>query len=190
MSYSDSELIMSKRKRELKSIIIILRGVPGSGKTTTSQRLWEMFKDAYDYRVDIFNRDTLRQCYCTKHHIDYQASFCNSHVNTRVRDTFYENLFSHFQYTRSHPCVTIVDSTNTKKADLKHLFWIMNRALMEDRKKYDIYVYTKRTEYQSIHSVPEVIMKRFREELRISDEWLTHQAPQYNIKLVNKIALK
>lgn len=190
MSMSDSELIMSKRKRELKSVIIILRGVPGTGKTTVSHRLWDMFKDSYDYRVDIFNRDTLRQCYCSKHRIDYQSSFANSHVNTRVRDTYYEMLFTHFQFTRSHPSVTIIDSTNTKKADLKHLFWVINHALMEDKSKYDIYVYTKRTEYQSIHSVPEPIMRRFREELKISDEWLVNQAPQYNVKLVNKICLK
>lgn len=190
MSYSDSEFIMSKRKRELKSLIIILRGVPGSGKTTTANRLFDMFKDQYDYRVDIINRDTIRSSYCQRHNIDYQLSFVNPHVNTKVRDTYYERIFSHLVYTRSHPCVTIIDSTNTKKADLHHLFWTINHALMAERPKYHIYLYTKNTEYKSVHSVPEPIMQRFREELKDSNEWLEHKARQYDIKMVNKICIK
>lgn len=190
MSYSDSELIMSKRQRELKSLVIVLRGVPGSGKTTTALRLFEMFKDIYNYRVHIFCRDTYRQDYCKRHNCDYQNSFRNPQVNTRVRDIFYEDIFVHLEYMRNVPSVTIIDSTNTKLADIKHLFWIIKTSLSYEIERHRIYVYNKHTEYNSVQQVPESIMEIFRSEMNEFTEWLNHHTTDINYKMVNKICIK
>lgn len=189
MSLSDSELIMSKRKRELKSLIIILRGVPGSGKTTTARTLDQMFTREY-YRTVHLSRDCLRMRYCTQHNMDYQGSFRNSTINTTIRDEYFQKMFDYLWDIKDEPyCCFIIDATNTKVADLKRTFWTIKRALIGGTVCFDKYIYTKRREYRSIHDVPECIMQRFRDELKESDEWLKKHSDEFKIKCFNKICV-
>lgn len=184
---------MSKRKRELPDIIIVLRGIPGTGKTTTAHQLYDLFKIDYDYYVEIISRDTKRLSHCKKHGIDYQSSFRDPAFNTHVRDVFYEDLYDHLNHYRNQvkvPTVTIIDATNTKLADIKHTLWTIRHTDYSKCKHCDVYIYTKRTEHGSTHGVPECIMERFREELKESDEWLKVNSKDYNLKIVNKVALK
>lgn len=192
MSYSDSELIMSKRKRELHMIVIVLRGVPGSGKTTTAKRLYEMFYNDYYGNVFIHSRDMIRQHYCNNHSIDYQESFRDACVNTFVRDKYFFQLFELLHNLRK-PSVIIIDATNTKINDLYSTLRIIFISHCCLYAPLDVYIYTKRHEYQSLHGVPECIMQRFREELKESDEWLNQKKGtrcRYDYKIVNKVALK
>lgn len=181
---------MSKRSRNLKNIVIVLRGVPGSGKTTTAERIYDLFKDDYNYCVRIISRDSTRKYYCWKHDIDYQSSFRNPEVNTIVRDRYYEDIFIHLSYCKQFPSVTIIDSTNTKVPDLKHLLWTFRNSLGSYIDNFDFYVYTKRKEFGSTHGVPDCIMQRFREELKQSDEWLLKNSQVFNLKLINKLSFK
>ena len=169
---------MPKRSRSetLKGAVFILRGVPGSGKTTTALRIYNKLKDRFDYDIQIISRDNVRKCYCVKHGIDYQASFRDPVINTFVRDKFYRLLDIWLEYACTSPHCLIIDATNTKIADLKHTLWLVNRSHNACRPgfhcPYDVYLITRRKEYGSVHDVPECIMKRFREELTESDHWL------------------
>lgn len=187
-----SNLIMSKRKRELRNVIIVLRGVPGTGKTTATHLLYELFKNDYDYNVQIISRDNQRLNQCKANSIDYQASFRDPVFNLMVRDTYYENMYSLLNHLHSLglPYVCIIDATNTKLYDIKHTLWTIRAACPKFKQTTDVYIYTKRTEHGSTHGVPECIMERFREELKESDEWLKVNTQKYNIKVVNKVALK
>lgn len=169
MSSSDSEIIMSKR-----TIIFVLRGVPGSGKTTCAQKLYGMFYDQYNGNVFVHSRDLVRQHYCTKNSVDYQASFRNVSVNTFVRDRYYLRLLELLMNLRK-PSVVIIDSTNTKINDLYTTFKVISISHCDMYNAVDVYLYTKRHEYKSVHNVPECIMERFREELKESDQWLNNK---------------
>lgn len=190
MSYSDTEFIVSKRKRELRSIIIILRGVPGTGKSTTARALYELFKDSYNYfegHVRIISRDAIRYSLCNENDEDYENSFKDPSFNTMVRDSFYNQIFQRLS-NLDVPNVTIIDTTNTKKADLKQLFWILFTGVRVHRKNYDVYLYTKRHEYGSKHKVPEHVMQKFRQELEESDIWLQKNV-QSRIKNIKRICI-
>lgn len=171
---------MSKRRRDVpyRDVIIILRGVPGSGKTTTCRELTKMFFSHYEQYVQCISRDCSRYEYCAKRSIDYQASFHDPAINTIVRDEFYQHLFDCLDDYRktADSTITIIDATNTKIADLKMIFWIIKRT-SNVYKEADVYLYTKRHEHGSIHGVPESVMQRFREELKESDEWLKKNNP-------------
>lgn len=187
-----SNLIMSKRKRELRNVIIVLRGVPGTGKTTATHLLYDLFKNDYDYNVQIISRDNQRLNQCKANSIDYQSSFRDPTFNLMVRDTYYENMYSLLNHLHSLglPYVCIIDATNTKLYDLKHTLWTIRSACPKFKHTTDVYIYTKRTEHGSTHGVPACIMDRFREELKESDEWLKVHSRDYNFKIVNKVALK
>lgn len=176
---------MSKRKRDVSDhdVIIILRGIPGTGKTTMARELYDMFYENHEPNVHGISRDSFRCTYCLRHNIDYQSSFRDPSLNTIIRDEFYQRLFTDLQYDRSQsdPMIYIIDSTNTKIADLKMIFWII-RHTKNPYKPADVYLYTKRKEYGSVHGVPECIMKRFREELAESDEWLKSHSDELNFK--------
>lgn len=182
---------MSKRKRDLKSIIIILRGVPGSGKSTTAKRLYDLFYNDYYGNVFIHSRDMIRHRYCDKHGIGYQESFRDPIVNTFVRDRYYFQLFELLN-NMSKSFVVIIDSTNTKINDLYSTLRTIHVSQCDMIAPLDVYVYTKRIEHGSINGVPECIMQRFRDELKESDEWLkakVNKRGRYVYKMVNKVAL-
>lgn len=180
-----SKLIMSKRKRDVSDhdVIIILRGIPGTGKTTMARELVDMFYENFEPHVYGLSRDDMRSQYCLRHNIDYQASFRDPALNTIIRDEFYQHLFTYLQYYRKEdePMIYIIDATNTKIADLKMTFWIIKHT-KNPNKPADVYLYTKRKEYGTVHGVPECIMKRFREELAESDEWLKSHSSELNFK--------
>lgn len=189
MSLSDSELIMAKRKRDFGSLIIILRGVPGSGKTTTARTLNEMFNRDFYHTVNL-SRDVLRMRYCNVHDMDYQGSFRNPTINTYIRDEYFQKMFEELEFIKNEPyCCMIIDSTNTKVADLKRTLWTIRKALSGGTVHFDKYIYTKRHEHRSIHNVPECIMQRFRDELKESDEWLKKHSDDFKIKCYNKILI-
>lgn len=189
MSFSDSEIIMSKRFRSErqteKSAVFILRGVPGSGKSTTALKIYEKLKDRFDMSIQIISRDNVRKCFCVKHGIDYQASFRDPVINQLVRDKFYRRLDIWLEFAATSPHCLIIDATNTKVADLKHTLWLANHSRdvvhKDSTVPFDIFLITKRKEYGSIHQVPECIMSRFRDELAESDKWLDKHGHHYNI---------
>lgn len=181
---------MPKRKREFKSLVIILRGVPGTGKSTTARALYELFKDTYNSFegcVKIISRDTIRYSLCNQNNEEYQNSFKSPCFNTMVRDNFYNQIL-HRLSVLNIPNVTIIDNTNTKIADLKQLFWILFSGARIQNKNYDVYIYTKRHEHGSKHDVPEQIMEKFREELKESDDWLKNNTP-IRIKNIKRICI-
>lgn len=176
----------SKRQREYTSsleklrnrkLVIILRGIPGTGKTTTRKKLTKLFRDK-GRNVKTLSRDRIREKYCEKTKQKYVASFSNATTNTIVRDKYYRKLkekAKEILWYGGNGAVLIIDSTNTKIPDLVNTFKILKEYnfLEGIRDDFDIIVYTKRKEHGSVHDIPDDVMERFRKELNDSDAWLT-----------------
>lgn len=167
-----------KRKRDQPNIIWIMRGIPGTGKTTTALRLKRLY-EKYGHKVYYFNRDNTRLLYCAKHNMEYDKSFSDATTNTIVRDKYYEEIERIVRLTRPARKVIIIDSTNTKIADLRKLFYVLDLTKDKDylylNNPRKVYVVTKRKIHGNQHNVPENIIKKFEEELKESDEYLKKQ---------------
>lgn len=188
---------MSKRIRPKdKFTILILRGVPGTGKSTLARQLCRDFqrniKDLSEKNTHCkcINRDSIREQFLQSEEckeilngktIDYQESFRNATLNSLIRDKYFYEIADAFKQMRFNDgeSLLVIDSTNTKIADLIRLLRIIKPYdFLINNVDYNIYILTKRTEHGNIHDVPEKVMKAFREELKESDEWLDKKFPK------------
>lgn len=175
-----------------KKIVYILRGVPGTGKTTLAKNLETSYKDL-GWHVYNINRDEVREKLLKKDkfkklfgkELTYQESFSNVTANTLIRDGYYKKLrklVGRFEYTSWKKNLLIIDSTHTKIADL-----ITTLSLFENFAPFGdlhVFIITKRTIHGNIHSVPEPVMKNFKRELKESDEWLKKEYPDKKVNLL------
>lgn len=104
--------------------ICILRGIPGSGKTTYANHLIDFFgRDKLATgQVMFISRDEIRMKYAKKHKMDYVATFKDFNANRRVRDKFLLeiNFCVNDWYFRDMPNrVIIIDSTFSNISDIK-----------------------------------------------------------------------
>lgn len=179
----------NKRRREEgmhKKVVYILRGVPGTGKTTLAEKIEKAYQEC-GWDISKINRDkeredlikTIRFKKIFEKELNYQESFSNVTANTLVRDEYYKHLrqlVNHLRFTMCRKSLLIIDSTHTKIADL-----ITTLDLFKDFPPiYDlnVYIVTKRTIHGNIHNVPEPVMKNFKKELEESDEWLNKTYPK------------
>lgn len=181
-----------KRKRQPeigyphKKMIYILRGVPGTGKTTLANILESSFKDN-GWNVRKINRDEVREklLKTTKFkeifgkELTYQESFSNVTANTIIRDEYYNKLrklVNRIQYTSFKKSLLIIDSTHTKIADLVGTLSLFENFYPSG--DLHVYIVTKKTIHGNVHEVPETVMKNFQKELKESDEWLKKKYPK------------
>lgn len=181
-----------KELRERK-VVIILRGIPGTGKTTTRKKLTKLFRDK-GRNVKTLSRDRIREKYCEKTKQKYVSSFSDATTNTIVRDKYYRSLrkkAKEILWYGGNGAVFIIDSTNTKIPDLINTFKILKEfnPLEGIRETFDIIVYTKRKEHGSVHQIPTDTMEKFRKELSESDAWLTDYQNRRSAKKI-KSSLK
>lgn len=190
---------MSKRERPKdKFTILILRGVPGTGKSTLARSISEYFINIQKFECasernthcKIINRDLIRLKYITSaeckevlngKRVNYQDSFKNATINSLIRDKYFNEIAEAFRTMRFNDgeSLLIIDSTNTKIADLIRLLKIIEPYdFLINNVDYNIYILTKRHEHGNIHNVPEKVMNAFREELKESDEWLNKKFPK------------
>lgn len=187
-----------KRKRQPeigyphKKIVYILRGVPGTGKSTLAKNLESSYKES-GWFVQRINRDEVREELLKKEkfkkifgkELTYQESFSNVTANTLIRDGYYKKLrklVGRFEYTSYKKDLLIIDTTHTKIADL-----VTTLSLFEDFPPFGdlhVFIVTKRTIHGNIHEVPEPVMKNFKRELKDSDEWLKKQYPEKKVTLL------
>lgn len=181
-----------KRGEPQKKLVYILRGVPGTGKTTLATKLETAFENG-GWDVSRINRDkeredllqTIRFKEIFGKELTYQESFSNVTANTLVRDEYYKHLrqlVNHLRYTNMRKSLLIIDSTHTKIADL-----VTTLSLFQDFPPfYDLHVYivTKRTIHGNVHDVPEPVMKNFQKEIKESDEWLKKKYPKKIVTLL------
>lgn len=182
-----------KRKRERgrpKKIVYILRGVPGTGKTTLAEKLktayenigWSVIKINRDEeREEYIKSDLFKEIFGKK--LDYQESFTNATANTLIRDKYYKTLtkfVTHFKYNNECNELLIIDSTHTKIADLVYTLNLFKPfgSYDDNWKNLNVFIITKRTIHGNIHNVPEPVMKAFKKELKESDEWLNKKFPK------------
>lgn len=175
-----------------KKIVYILRGVPGTGKTTLANNLESSYKNS-GWNVRKINRDEVREKLLKKEkfkkifgkELSYQESFSNVTANTLIRDGYYRKLrklVTRFEYTSYKKNLLIIDSTHTKIADL-----VSTLSLFKDFAPFGdlhVYIVTKRTIHGNIHEVPEPVMKNFKRELNESDEWLKKEYPYKKVNLL------
>lgn len=187
---------MSKRARPSTLTILILRGIPGTGKSTLAEKICSEFRNNLDNpkqaksNIRCISRDTVREEFlrsleCKEilngKEINYQESFKNATINTLVRDRYFDEIETAYRIMRYNDGdnLILIDSTNTKIADLVRLLKILQPY--DSIIKYmemKTYILTKRHEHGNIHDVPEKVMNAFRQELRESDEWLKRKYPK------------
>lgn len=180
-----------KRKRTSNKTVFILRGIPGTGKTTLSNLIKETY-ECPECEVDILNRDMFRIKYISSNEckeicgksLGYQESFSNPTINTIIRDKFYEELRNKIIElqldTSTKDRILIVDSTNTKLADLIRTLDICGLKGNTIKGDYHVYIITKRKVHVNTHAVPDNVMESFKKELKESDEWLKKKYPYVN----------
>ncbi len=163
--------------------VYILRGLPGSGKTTFSKVLEKSIKEEFGDGVSIviFNRDKFRKDFiesCVYGMIDdivmkeyaaenwtgseeenYQKSFSDHYVNMVIQKKFQEWVES--CYYNSDDMITdmIVDCTMISMSDMIWLvnFW-ENRWKTSDPWKF----YQLEMEFKSTHDVPDSVMRNYK----------------------------
>ena len=145
---------------------IILRGIPGSGKSTKAEELKKEFERQF-CKVKIFSRDQFRLCVLErmigkdKEKLEeaYQQSFRDKAQNEMIKDTFYERVIDSMDdYTHD---VIIYDMTNISKQDC--FFW-WEFASFAKGKGDEVQVIECEGNYKSTHNVPEDIMEDYRKK--------------------------
>lgn len=188
---------MPKRERpKNKFTVLILRGIPGTGKTTLALQLCRAFRSTFkDFdearrNCNCVNRDVVRQNYLNSNEckeilngktLTYQESFKNATINTIIRDEYFSEIGNKFRTMRFNDgeSLLVIDSTNTKIADLRRILKIIEPYdFLVENVDYNIYILTKRHEHGNVHDVPEKVMNAFRQELKESDEWLNKKFPK------------
>ena len=159
--------------------VYILRGLPGSGKTTFCEVIKRKIREEFD-NVNIVhaNRDLIRKDFiesCLKGEEDdmfvdyamknwrgteeenYQSSFKDHYINMVVQKKF--QMFVEGAYYCDNVTDIIVDCTMISASDVWWLvnFW-ENRNRLGDTWKF----YQLELEFKSTHDVPDSVMRNYR----------------------------
>ena len=163
--------------------VYILRGLPGSGKTSFSKVLKKSIEEEYGPGVSVcvFNRDEFRKDFietCVNglnsddtlvayarenwtgdEEENYQKSFNNHYVNMVIQKKFQEAV--EYCYFNNSDIVTdmIVDCTMISMSDILWLvnFWESRWRIAQPWRFYQLEM-----DYKSSHDVPESVMNNYR----------------------------
>lgn len=145
---------------------VILRGIPGSGKSTKAEELKKEFEGDM-MKVKIFSRDKFRMCVLermvgtTLEELEeaYQNSFRDQTQNEMIKDTFYERVIDSLDdYTND---AIIYDMTNISKDDCFFWFEFVTYA---KGKGDEVRIVECEGNYKSKHNVPDNIMDDYRKK--------------------------
>lgn len=150
---------------ESTKTVVILRGIPGSGKSTKAKELKQYYYNQ-GKEVGLFSRDDFRKCVLgrinkgSKEDLEelYQQSFVDQHQNEMIKDTFYERVIDSLD---SNKDVLIYDMTNISKEDC--FFWF-EYVTYAKGKGDDVQIVECEGNFKSMHNVPEKIMDDYRKK--------------------------
>lgn len=138
--------------------IVVLRGVPGTGKSTFALKYYKDRKNKYPNEVvTLVSRDGYRMLECKFSEAEYQKSFVDDSWNGRIIRDFWKYVSDTF-----NKCdVMILDTTMCKYQDIYTLYWhlfeYMARTNIMVKIRWKVCV----TEHGSTHSVPVVMMHEY-----------------------------
>lgn len=143
---------------------IIIRGIPGSGKSTKAKELKEQFEKK-GKRVAIYSRDAFRKAFLLEvfsvsSNIEeaYQESFTNQEDNVIIKDEFYRRLVDSLEEDDN---VHIYDMTNISKEDAYFWFEFATYA----KAKGDTFEFcVMNGQYKSTHNVPDNVMEKYKKD--------------------------
>lgn len=156
--------IISMRK------LIILRGVPGSGKSTYAQFLKNK-EELKGKRVKIINRDDIRMAHCRELIEDeryvvkmnerlnldemYQMSFKIKEIDKEVKQFYYQTV-ADLLFAKIYD-VIILDTTFIDMVDIAK-----TRMLLDFCNGYEVDIYEMTSLFTSSHDVPDNIMNQYK----------------------------
>ena len=157
---------------------IILRGIPGSGKTTKAKALKEYYenkgKKVAIYSRDSFRMATLAEIFKNEKTLEkaYQDSFNNPTENMMIREEFYRKIIDGLELDDD---VHVYDMTNTSKEDAYFWFEFVTYAKAREDK---IKIICAAGKFGSTHNVPDNVMERY-ETQKKNNETLWNYLEEY-----------
>jgi hypothetical protein len=138
--------------------LYILRGIPGTGKTTWCYKKYEAILSKSPYTVvAIISRDAFRMHEVKYSEAEYQKSFNVPDWNASIKKRFWK-----YAYDNMEDCdVMILDTTMCSYQDI----WDVKTMIFDYMGKHDLpeirwKIFTK--EHGSTHGVPEKVMDGYR----------------------------
>lgn len=175
-----------------KVLICLLRGPPGSGKTTFANGIINFFgREKLDNgQVMYISRDDIRENYAKRHGMSYVDTFKDVNANTRIRDKFMHEIefCVNDWYFRDIPNrVVIIDSTFSKLADMKNIFKICKLSKLRNRPVYRnrVRVFNFNTVRRNHRNVPNVKLLEIKKNLNETDEYLKEHVKKSEIVEIN-----
>lgn len=168
--------------------IYILRGIPGTGKTTWAYKKLEllMHKRPYEH-IFLISRDGYRMREVNYSESEYQKSFKDEQWNNSIKKRFWEYAYNCFEKAD----VVILDTTMIGDVDLADINAIMLKWILIHRTQPEIRwkIFTK--QYFSTHNVPEEVMQKYKEMYEITkkrpldlwDYWNDDEKKSYKTKV-------
>lgn len=147
--------------------IVILRGVPGTGKTTWGLQYYEHRKKKCPYEdIRYMSRDAYRQRLCKYDENEYLRSFDDKHWDKSIRKHFWMGISEVMMGCD----LMILDMTMIDYRDIFALTWYLFKYEQEYETKVKIRWKIFLTEYGSNHNVPPEKMDRYRQMFEDSAE--------------------
>lgn len=141
--------------------IVILRGVPGTGKSTFSLKYLERRRQKYpDEDIALISRDGFRMMEVKYSETEYQRSFRDSFWNEEIIRRFWGHVRDMFNRCD----VLILDSTMCKYQDIYALYWYLFEYMAKTNIMVKIRWKVLITEYGSRHGVPAQVMHKYWDE--------------------------
>lgn len=149
---------------------IILRGIPGSGKTTEAKRLQKEYEEN-GKSVAVYSRDAFRLTYLQLRNKgsnnpnwslenEYQLSFNDKNgIDSEIKDEFYNRLIDALELNTD---VHIYDMTNISKDDC--YFWTEFVTYAKAKGDSIKIIEMEPTNWKSTHNVPKEVMARYEKE--------------------------
>lgn len=159
--------------------IAILRGPPGSGKTTLANHIIDFFgrEKLNDGQMFYISRDLIRERFANKHGLRYETTFKHSHANTRIRDKFMHeiNVAMNYPLLGSNRII-IIDSTFSKLADMKNIFRMCRLHKLEKTKYWGFRPRVRLFNFESVknnhRNVPKPKLDEIKSSLKATDEYM------------------
>lgn len=151
--------------------LYILRGVPGTGKTTWCYQKYEKIMSKCPYtKVAIISRDGFRMLEVSYSDREYQKSFKDSDWDASIKKRFWK-----YARANMNNCdIMILDTTMCTYQDI----WSLKVMLFDYIEKHDLpdlrwKIFTN--EYGSTHNVPEKVMEGYRTWFKVTERDVAEQ---------------
>lgn len=154
--------------------IVVLRGIPGTGKTTWGLKYYDKRKKKCPYEdIRYMSRDAYRQRITKYDENEYQKSIADKHWDKSIRKNFWRN----FGEIMDSCDLMILDMTMVDYRDIIALQWYLFEYQLEKEVEVKIRWYIFITEYGSKHNVPPEKMEIYVEQFEdttdlIGEPWL------------------